>query len=401
MTFRTRTRVTRVTRAASTARMVALVSALLAVLAASSLRLTGVSAVGSGLAAVAGLGLAVTLGALGVFAVARRMGGDRRGAELEASADGLRVDGATWIRAADVSRVTYAANVKRGGRASVWAGAGKLLLQFDVDGPDEVVAVQRALGLAVATGPSEHAVEPSWTGWTGAVLVLAIAAFVAANVGAGWLAAALGVGRGAVQLGAIFAASLGMGAFVSRFRARVGADGVAVTGRRFVPWQEVQGIETGPRGLVLRTTGGDVRLLAQGTRHSRPEAEARLRADLEDALAAHRRAQHADASARLERRDRSAEAWLASLRQPRDDFRTAALGQEQLEEIAADATSDPSARAAAALLLSRAGEGARLRIASERCAEPRLRVVLERAAAGEPLEAIEEAAAAVEPRARA
>jgi hypothetical protein len=68
------------------------------------------------------------------------------------------------------------------------------------------------------------------------------------------------------------------------------------------------------------------------------------------------------------------------------DYRAPSITKEQLWQLVEGATTDGSSRAAAANALARtleAPDRARLRVAAERCAEPRVRLALERLADGE------------------
>lgn len=179
----------------------------------------------------------------------------------------------------------------------------------------------------------------------------------------------------------------------------VGADGLRIDGRldeRFVPWSEVRDVRQTVRGIALHTRGGVLPLSV--TAHFVPSSEdekiahAALFASARAALSAFRdgaihNGNGGDAATMLERRGRSFDEWQRSFgaRDGEGDFRTATIDDGQLWDIVEDATAKATARAAAATLLAKgahAPDRARLRIASEASASPRLRVVLDEAARG-------------------
>jgi hypothetical protein len=90
---------------------------------------------------------------------------------------------------------------------------------------------------------------------------------------------------------------------------------------------------------------------------------------------------------RLDRRGRSADDWLRDLRAlggERSGYREARLDRRELLDLVENGAAPPERRIAAAAVLSVDPEAKqRARIAAEACAEPRLRVALEKASRGE------------------
>lgn len=201
---------------------------------------------------------------------------------------------------------------------------------------------------------------------------------------------------------------------IRRGTLNVGADGLRIDApghHRFVPWSEVTDASPRGNGVLLELEGGE-RLKLRVNR--------RLRFDYTDneadALGLYGRIQLArvqaqerqaarEAAERLSRNGRSVEAWHDDLRSLGGGFRTAAFDFDDLERVLLDPLADPSARAAAAVALRRLdartgtaeGRGPdRIRVVAQACAEPRLRVALDRAAQAEDDAALREALAAMD-----
>lgn len=176
----------------------------------------------------------------------------------------------------------------------------------------------------------------------------------------------------------------------------IGADGLRYSSRfekRFVKWSEVDAIEHGPDGVVLRLPHRrDVAFrVARGEISSVEEVsqqEAIVRA-LRVAFEAYEPRSAAAATATVMRGVRSNEEWLASLK-PREGFRVATARTEDLWRIVEDHGAVATARAGAATMLmqtAKEAERARLRALAAVCAEPRLHRVLEQLARGQAAEA--------------
>jgi hypothetical protein len=163
--------------------------------------------------------------------------------------------------------------------------------------------------------------------------------------------------------------------------------------QRFIPWSDVASV---------RSTRGGVRVELSRSALTIPveeEMKSALLPRIEEGLSAFRATEATALAARLARGGRGREAWLRSLSDREGDFRSAPVSDEQLWHLVESAGTPATARAAAALILSRdAGdeERRRLRIAAEACALPRLRVLLDEAGKGTDEEALGEALDALE-----
>ena len=162
---------------------------------------------------------------------------------------------------------------------------------------------------------------------------------------------------------------------------KVGIDGVYVMGSgpaRFHAWSRVDEVRADGGDIVLARGGKVVlRLQLHGADAARKDAllerfhAARTAAALAKNDTSHTFAAHAS-SARGEALALSARGAV--------DYRKPAVQREQLWEVVEGAAADPSARVMAAEALAaqpESGDLARLRIAAEHCAEPKVRVALE------------------------
>lgn len=174
----------------------------------------------------------------------------------------------------------------------------------------------------------------------------------------------------------------------------VGSDGLLYkmrVGSRFFAWSEVlevQPIQAGIKVLLKNGEGYDIPTVSRGKMYNEYErvAQATLISRANDALAAFNRGIPPDLSARVARLGRSKEEWIAQLRDREGGFRDAPLRSEDLWKIVESPAAEVSARAGAAAVLAQEAtedDRVRLRVAAEVCVEPRLRVVLDKAASGE------------------
>jgi hypothetical protein len=183
----------------------------------------------------------------------------------------------------------------------------------------------------------------------------------------------------------------------------IGADGVVVRGRfrdRFVPHARIAAVEVAAQRIELRLDDGST--VRAKARHLTQEEQVELSTRLEDARRAFR-AGAADqaALARLDRRGRAPAAWRDALRALLVDasgYREGSLSREDLLRVVESPAAPVERRIGAAVALSADGapeDRARIRVAAEACANPRVRVALAQAASGEVEEAaLEEAIAA-------
>jgi hypothetical protein len=189
-----------------------------------------------------------------------------------------------------------------------------------------------------------------------------------------------------------------------RGAATIGADGIllhGVLGARFIPWTDVASIsELTHRDVIeLALRDGKTELLVTA-----PGGD-----DLIDRLRAGKAASEATSTispfAALERGSRDRSEWMEHLRGlgRSEGYRESRLQSDQLAEVVGDARARPEHRVAAAVVLAgQIGEPEdpsrqRVRIAIDTCADPDLKVALERAAEGE---IAEEELAIAERRAR-
>jgi hypothetical protein len=182
---------------------------------------------------------------------------------------------------------------------------------------------------------------------------------------------------------------------------KVGIDGVYVMGSgpaKFHAWSRVDEVRADGGDIVL-VRGGKVvlRLQLHGADAARRDAllerfhAARTAAAVAKNDTSHTFAAHA-ASAGGERLALSARGAV--------DYRKPAVQREQLWEVVEGAAADPSARVMAAEALAaqpESGDLARLRVAAEHCAEPKVRVALEQLLDDD--DATEETAAEARPHA--
>jgi hypothetical protein len=253
-------------------------------------------------------------------------------------------------------------------------------------------AIKRATAAVHEAPTSSEPVDPKETVFTavavtwatraavGAVAVLPIA-FVTAMI-----QLKLGQTGVAVGIGAYVATAFGSVVLLRRVsRIKVGIDGVYVMGSgpaTFFAWSNVDEVRAEGVDIVLRRRGKVVlRLQLHGADQTRSDAlvvrfaEAMAAAERTQNDASHLHAAHA-VSAAAEGNDR----FLASTHGA-TDYRQAAVPRDQLWEVVEGAAAEPSARVLAAEALATsaldADDRARLRIAAEHCAEPRVRIALE------------------------
>jgi hypothetical protein len=161
---------------------------------------------------------------------------------------------------------------------------------------------------------------------------------------------------------------------------------------RFIPYAAVDRYAVDAQRLVFWLKGGkvvNVQLITgegKRTRTADPRSEPITRR-IEEGLRGAREARadtHTEAA--LARGDRTDAIWLQSIDAralPHDDYREAALDRGALVRVASDGRTDPSARAASALLLRKIGmsqeEADALRAAATATVHPEVRVALEAA----------------------
>jgi hypothetical protein len=191
----------------------------------------------------------------------------------------------------------------------------------------------------------------------------------------------------------VVAAVFGLGAPIGLVAntIRIGADGLLVDNRldsRFVSWQDVASVKPTWRGLSLELENGKSVPVPITSRfylsaNEKDQQQAMLER-IEEARRAFATRAVSVAATKLERAGRDVSQWLAALAAPdAGGFRDASMRHEDLLAVL-ESQASPTARLGAAVMLARKGdetEKARIRIAAEACAEPKLRVALEAAAA--------------------
>jgi hypothetical protein len=181
-------------------------------------------------------------------------------------------------------------------------------------------------------------------------------------------------------------------------RCEVGTDGVLVrwlTGRRFLSFADITGVDAHPRGVVLALRSGEPYIIPLAARKQVTLTEiteqGALVQRIKDGLAAYGAQAPIDVTALVGRGTRDVKSWLDALRAlaKETSYRASAVPEDQLWRVVESSTSEPTARVGAAMLL-RKNEGAkeRLRVAAEASASPRLRVALEAAASEDEEDAV-------------
>ncbi len=190
-------------------------------------------------------------------------------------------------------------------------------------------------------------------------------------------------GPGAVALAAYAVLMLGVAVALRRSRIVVGSDGLLILGAdrpRFLAYADHDEVreETGDI-LLLRRGGVAARLqLDEADRARAPELVERMRVAM--GLAERMRSEGADHAARsLVLAEGGSESLAASARGT--DYRRPAVIRENLWALVEGPLCDGDTRLLVAEALTkdlRDGEGPRLRVAAKACAEPRVRVALEK-----------------------
>jgi hypothetical protein len=168
----------------------------------------------------------------------------------------------------------------------------------------------------------------------------------------------------------------------------VGADGVRI-GRRFVAYGDLRGVSHVANGVLVETESGEHRIRCLGVQAAAAirrvrQAQSRfLETDREGELNM------------LDRAERTVDQWRAALAKvlERSTYRSRALDKNDLLTVVENPRTSPERRAGAILALGphvTDVERRRVRIASEACAEPHTRAVME-AALDEELHDLEQA----------
>lgn len=210
------------------------------------------------------------------------------------------------------------------------------------------------------------------------------------------LTLALSVAAGALGASAAFVGALATALLCATVIAlvpneiRVGSDGVLVQNRldaTFHRREDVRGAVATNRGIELDVAGRKVEV-PMTSRTYLTELERDDQSALLQAIADMREgAAGADVGWRLERANRPVDEWLRSLLDDPRGYRDGDLTNEALHGVLTGGAK-ASARLAAALLLSRRGnddDRARVRVAADAVAEPKLRIALDAVASEVPV----------------
>ncbi len=191
--------------------------------------------------------------------------------------------------------------------------------------------------------------------------------------------------RVAFAMAGYVALALGSAALFRRAsRVAIGLDGVYVTGSsrtRFHAYRDVDDARaSGDDIVLLRGARVVLRLQLHGKDASRRAA---VTERLEAAI---RRAKEAAREAATGYVTAASKSELARVAQGAAHYRAAALGADKLWELVEGPAIDAETRTSAAAALVRAGDApsrVRLRVAADRCADPRVRVALQRLSEGD------------------
>ncbi len=303
------------------------------------------------------------------------------------------VPGGIWFLFAGVWAVRRALPSLLTGHSQAWAYWSEIGVALGALGMTALTrfAIQRAVSAVHEELPTAEPVDPAETvfsavavTWTtraavGALAVLPIA-FVTAMLQVNIQQTGLGL-----AVAAYVATAFGSIALLRRVsRIKVGIDGVYVMGSgpaTFTAWSNLDEVRAEGVDIVLRRRGRVIlRLQLHGADAARSDALVVRFADAMAAAASARTdASHVHAAHAASAAAHGSDRFLASVHGA-GDYRKAAVNREQLWEVVEGPAADPSARVLAAEALAdtlNADDRARLRVAAEHCAEPRVRVALE------------------------
>jgi hypothetical protein len=284
-------------------------------------------------------------------------------------------------------------------KASSYGSSVRLLgkhggIVFEAEAEErDALALLRALGLDPASKRAEfNGSSPLYA--TLRRNLLFVFGVVAGSFFLSFLLASIGLSGGSFPM---LVLPLILGAMVPS-KIAVGLDGILVRWlwqKTFIPMSEIVDVDrVDDRVIRLRLVGGrDVRLYTSMRRRS--DATSRIAAEHRDAVLARigeareafrARGPAADVSALVGRGTRTRADWLAALGRLRDvegGYRDAVVREDDLWRVVEDPSAPEDARGGAALLLrdslDDAGK-ARVRVAAEATASPKLRVALDAAA---------------------
>ncbi|MBX3264312.1 MAG: hypothetical protein KIS78_21615 [Labilithrix sp.] len=334
----------------------------------------------------------------------RNWASKRRERAVRVTPAGVHVDGVLAVPRAGVADGFF--QPRAGGGSSVRLVDERRRVVFEAELFDkEASAFLRVLGLDAASRRAEFRGASPIGSSTVMHVVFVVTLFVVASFAFDALTA-IGVPASplftALAMLPVFFAAMAPSKIV------VGVDGVLLRWfwrERFIPLSDIASLSVGDlREVLLRLASGEtVTIHTTNTRRNLSEHHRQHRdavyARIVEAVNAHRRNRSsADVALFVARGERSLAAWRSALEAiARGDgsYREAAVRDEDLWRLVEDPRAAEDARAGAAFLLRRSLDAdgkARVRVAAEATASPRLRVALD-AAAGESDEAVEAALA--------
>jgi hypothetical protein len=329
-----------------------------------------------------GLGLAL------LFAFAVNQWRLRRAGRVRADAGGLWMDGRSVVTRTGIASA-YLSSIDRPTVRVVRRRA--LPLEVHLEDHESARALVDALGFGVGQAIVTFRAFYGGRRRMWALMLGAVIAYGAL----GSLAGVLVHHTGPVTGFAVMAASLGIAAVVTQLRltARVdvGSDGVMVrrlAQHRFIPYAALKSATLDAEDIVLEQSDGERLRLATGTSAEQIESRDALVRCIEQARENYANGGAAEnTAALLAPGGRGVAHWLREVRSlaKSHDYRQASLATERLWRVVHDPSLPAATRAGAAVALAGTPEGdtgARLRIAAEACADPRLRVALVRVADG-------------------
>jgi hypothetical protein len=191
-------------------------------------------------------------------------------------------------------------------------------------------------------------------------------------------------------------------------RVMAGGDGILVRrlvgATRFLSYRDVAAVRATEGGLAVILRSGRRFALQLGDRREERETRDALVKRIQDVIARfHEESTEEAIQALVAPGSRSPSQWIGALRSVTraQDYRAAHVDEERLWRLLDDARAATATRAGAAaalLLASGAPDRNRLRVASDACADPRLRVALRRVAEATSDQEVDEALADVSAR---
>lgn len=269
---------------------------------------------------------------------------------------------------------------------------------LEVDNEQEGQKLLTALGLDASQTVAElRALSPYFEmpGWK--QLLMSFTPALLGGFAVAWSAA---LGRAAAPFGVvgfILTTLLFVAGILWPSRLSIGADGILsrwLWRRRFFPFSQLERVDPVERGalnkrylgLELSKKDGTTTFLPIGQKRWAEEEFNAAAERVREAIAVYGAGGRSRATSALARAGRSPSEWITSLRRLGEganaDMRTAPVAREELARVVADPSAGPAVRASAAVALAASkapADLARIRVAAEAAAAPKLRVALMRA----------------------